>query len=158
LGRLAVLGLLITAAGVFYLMVHPEPVAQQAGVSVIHPWAKGAARAQQSLPIYVVLRNDAAVDDTLLGVERPVAKLATVKRIDGREGMVRATELPVIVLPAQGRLAFRPGRMQITLVDLDRSVAPGDDLPIIFRFARAGVLNANVRIESIGMPEHVDHF
>jgi copper(I)-binding protein len=158
MGRLGVLGLLITAAGVAFLMIHPEPVAQRAGIAVIHPWARGEARARQSLPVYVVLRNDAAVDDTLLGVETPAARLATVKRLDGREGLVRATELPVVILPAQGRLAFRPGQLQITLVELEQPVAPGDTLPITFRFARAGQLTANIRIENIGTPEHSDHF
>jgi copper(I)-binding protein len=158
MGRLGILGVVAIAAGAAFLAIHPEPVAQSAGVAVIHPWAAGEARARQSLPVYVVLRNEAAVDDRLLAIETPMARRALIKRLDGGDGLVRATELPAVIVPAQGRLAFRPGQLQITLVELEQPVAPGDSLPIVFRFARAGALTANVRIENTGTPEHADHF
>lgn len=56
--RLGLLGGIATLAAIGLVSVHPEPAAQSAGISVIHPWSRGEARVRQSLPVYVVSNND----------------------------------------------------------------------------------------------------
>lgn len=155
----AVVVLLIVAT--IYLgvsRIHPEPVAAQQGTAVIHPWAKGGARAGTAMPMYVVLQNNGATQERLLEVSSPMADRIVINQLVREAGLMRAAELDEIVLPPGGRLAFRPGERQITLIGARASIEPGSFIPLTFTFERGGKLTANLRVENMGEPEHDDHF
>lgn len=138
--------------------IHPEPVAARQGTAVVHPWAKGGARAGTAMPMYVVLENNGATQERLLEVSSPMADRIVINRLVREAGLIRAAELNEVVLPPGGRLAFRPGERQITLIGARASIEPGSFIPLTFTFERGGKLTANLRVENMGEPEHEDHF
>ncbi len=151
--------LLIVAA--IYLAVsriHPEPVAAREGTAVIHPWAKGGARSGTVMPMYVVLENNGMTQERLLGISSPMADHIVINRLVLEAGLIRAANLQEIVLPPGGRLAFRPGERQLTLIGARVPIEPGSFIPLTFTFERGGKLTANLRVENMSEPEHDDHF
>jgi periplasmic copper chaperone A len=154
LGVVAAIGLgLFLAFG----LAHVEPVAKRADIGVIHPWARGAARAGEQYPIYASFENGGRVFDRLIAIETPLAQEAVMKELDTSSGIVRPRELDELGIPGNSKVSFRPGARQITLVGLRQAVEPGTAIPVIFVFERAGRVRADVQIENLGQPEHADH-
>lgn len=154
-------GIVLLIVAAVYLgisRIHPEPVAASQGTSVIHPWAKGGARAGAAMPMYVVLENKGTTPERLLHVSSPIADRIVINRLTREAGLVRAAELDEVVLPPGGRLAFRPGERQLTLIGARGPIAPGASIPLTFRFERGGELKVDLRVENMGDPEHNDHF
>jgi copper(I)-binding protein len=158
LQRLA--GVSVLGAAAFYgaSFIHPEPVAKVGSLSIMHPWARGGARAGQQLPVYATFKNDGLTGDRLVSADSPIAARAIVKELDLRGGFVTARELGDLILPAQSRQTLRPGQSQITLDGVKTNIQPGDSVPLILRFDRAGTLKVMVTVENSGQPDHAEHF
>jgi periplasmic copper chaperone A len=154
--RLALmLGIILAASfGVSY--VHPEPVARKNGVSISHPWSKGGAVRQQSMPIYMTIENKHGVANALLHIESPMAKEFVITSVVKKEGIVKQHE--ALAIPPRERVVLQPGQMAITLVNLNVTIQPGEQIPVSMIFERAGKLAFKVRVENPGEPEHADHF
>jgi copper(I)-binding protein len=159
-GALVRLGV-VTAIGLglflSFGLAHVEPVAKRAAIGVIHPWARGAARAGEQYPIYASFENGGRVPEKLIAIETPMAQEAVMKELDTSSGIVRPRELDELDIPGNGKVSFRPGAMQITLVGLRQAVEPGTAIPVTFVFERAGRVRADVQIENLGQPEHAHH-
>lgn len=154
-------GVALLIVGAIYLgvsRIHPEPVAARQGTAVIHPWAKGGARAGTAMPMYVVLQNNSTTEERLLEVSSPMADRIEINRLVREAGLIHTSVLTEVVLPPGGRLAFRPGERQITLIGARAPIEPGSFIPLTFTFERGGRLTANLRVENMGEPEHDDHF
>lgn len=154
-----VAGLLMFALAAVFAMgqIHPEPAARRGGISVIHPWAKGAAFKGEQFPVYVTFANESVTPDRLIAIETAAAHHAVLKALDTRNGIVRPIEMDELMLPPKQKLSLRPGRHQITLVNLNQNFDPGGMIPVTFVFERAGRMSTNIRVENIGEPEHNDH-
>lgn len=155
LGGLAVIAALVVYAASF---IHPEPVAKVGSVSVAHPWARGGARVGQQLPVYATFSNASLNADKLISATSPAAERAIIKELDLRGGLIAARELDELRLPAQSRQTLRPGQSQITLDGMKTAIGPGDRVPLVLRFERAGIVTVMVEVENLGQPDHPEHF
>jgi copper(I)-binding protein len=156
--RLLVLAVIAGAVTYAASWIHPEPVAKAGAVSIIHPWARGSARPGQQLPVYVTFANTGQVQDRLLSAESPLAERVLIKELDLRGGLLSARQLDALVLPPQSRQTLRPGQSQMTLDGMKALINPGDGVPLILRFERAGVMTVTVNVENLGQPDHPEHF
>lgn len=85
---------------------------------------------------YLTLVNPSARDRFLISATSPdygsVALHQSYRLANGAEGM-RA--VPRLRVPAHGRVALAPGGYHLMLMDPRRSLAPGDTVGLILRFA-----------------------
>lgn len=154
LGVVAAVGL-----GLFlsFGLTHVEPIAKRADIGVIHPWARGAARAGEQYPVYASFTNGGRVLDRLIAIETPLAQEAVMKELDASNGIIRPREIEELSIPGNSKVSFRPGVQQITLVGLKQAVEPGVSIPVTFVFERAGRVRTQVQVENLGQPDHADH-
>lgn len=93
----------------------------------------------------------------MIAIESPLAHNAVLKTRDGRTGRTLPSEYEELAVPANGKVSLRPGVSQITLIGMTQRIEPGSVIPITFIFSNAGRLSADIRVESLGQPEHGDH-
>lgn len=155
--RCGIVVILVAGASFGISRIHPEPVAARAGTAVIHPWAKGGASAGASMAAFVVLENGGDTPERLIAISSPLAERTVMIEIGRENGSARVQELDALTLAPGTRIALRPGQRQIMLIGARGSIEPGSWIPITFTFERGGALLANLRVESLGEPEHDDH-
>lgn len=96
--------------------------------------------------IYAVIRNGVP-GDALLGLEAPgVADRVELHRGLVREGLRIMEPVDSVPIPARGVARLEPGDHHGMLLELSRSLEPGDTVRVGFRFRRAGrrVVDASV--------------
>jgi len=120
--------------------------------------------------IYGTIVNRGAQADRLVGASSPLAGGAAVHRSvrsratsDADPGMhmtgsempavMRMEPVPLVRLPAHGRLVLAPGGYHLMLTDLRRPLRPGDRIPLRLRFARAGVVDVVVPVRPFAPSE-----
>lgn len=155
--RLAVVAAIGLGLFLSFGLSHVEPVAKRADLGVIHPWARGAARAGEQYPIYASFENGGRAPEKLIAIETTLAQEVVMKELDISSGIIRPRELEELDIPGNSKVSFRPGARQITLVGLKLAVEPGTTIPVTFVFERAGRVRAEVQIENLGQPGHADH-
>jgi copper(I)-binding protein len=91
--------------------------------------------------IYATLRNDRAVDDSLLTILPDSAEGVMLHQtlIDA-SGRVQMEHLEGIGVPAKSTLQLKPGSYHAMVSRLSSSVVRGDSLNVTFRFLRAGAI------------------
>lgn len=153
------IGLALIGVGPFLLLgfSHTEPAGRANAISVIHPWARGTALAGDELPIYLTIENTGKTIDWLVAVETPMAASAIFENVADRSAKSRKTEIDEIALSPGAKTGLKPDQRQIRLIGLKQKVEPGGTIPMSFVFARAGRVQAAVRVEDLGQPAHDDH-
>lgn len=156
------MGLMISGCGILAIValivrLPFVPPADTRQIAVEHAWAKGTASIGQTLPIFLTIRNGSPDGDRLVGVRSPAASSAIVKKLERDGAFLRATPIAVVEVQSGQRLNLRQAEYQISLLAMIRSVRPGDQIPVILQFERAGEIEVKVVVENIGEPDHAEH-
>lgn len=134
------------AAGLLALLlgvVSCVPPTTQGALQVQDAWIRPAAGGALSA-LYFRVENPGSLGDRLLEVETPAAASAEIHQsmADGDTmSMERRLE---VELPPGERVVFEPGGLHVMLIGLINTIQPGDRVPVILTFERAG----EVRIEA----------
>jgi copper(I)-binding protein len=116
------------------------------GFAVAQPFTAGpvsvtAAWAQPSMPgapagaAYFTVINTGRAPLRLLGGSSPVAARVELHMMSMDGGVMRMRMLPQgIVIPAGGRVDFRPGGLHVMLVGLRQQLVPGTRFPMTLWF------------------------
>ena len=106
------------------------PIAAQAEITVIDPWARASVLASRPGAAYLTLTSDEA--DRLLEVTSPVAGQAMLHKVetDGA-GVSRMLHLDALdVLPGKP-VTLAPGHMHLMLMGLSRKLNEGESFPTL---------------------------
>jgi copper(I)-binding protein len=136
------------------------PLQGQARIRVEQVWARpgiagvpaspGASgpMSQGNSAVYMILYNDGAAPDRLMGAETDVAAHVELHETRMEGGMGHMFRVPHIVLPPGGRVELKPGGLHVMLIGLKRDLKMGERLPLVLLFERAGRVptNADVRM------------
>lgn len=118
----AVLGLASTAA--------------LAQVTVSEPWVRGTVESQMATGAF--MRLTAATDARLLGARSPVAGIVEIHEMALENNVMRMREISRLDLPAGRTVELRPGGYHVMLLDLKRSLKPGEEVPITLEVEQGG--------------------
>ena len=103
--------------------------------------------AEATMGIFLVIANEGEVDDTLVGVESPLAAKSQLHGMMAQGGatmmMMPVEALPV---PPHREVRLKPGGMHIMLEGLRQPVSAGETVPLVLIFRRAGRLPVRVRV------------
>lgn len=105
------------------------PFGALAQVRVEDPWVRSTVPAQKATGAF--MRLSASSNLRLVGARSPVAGRVEIHDSQtDRNGIVRMRAIPGMDLPARGVVELRPGGYHIMLMDLNRQMNVGDEVPL----------------------------
>ena len=114
-------------------LVAPEPVST-------------GSPADATMGVFLVVSNEGDVDDTLAGVESPLAAKAQLHAAMGEGDMTMMMPLVALAVPHRAEVRLKPGGTHIMLEGLRRRVTAGDTVPIVLIFRHAGRMPVRARV------------
>jgi len=91
---------------------------------------------------FLVVENRSATLNALTGSQSPLADSVVIHDVTGG----RMTPVSRIEIPAHGRVALIPGSYHLMLGGVRRSLAIGDTVPILLRFASGEVITVGAPV------------
>lgn len=99
---------------------------------------------------YMTLHNDSAQAVALVGASSPDYAEVMLHHSVMRNGTMHMLPVDKVEVPAHGELQFKPGGYHIMLMQARHEVHPGDQVPVILRFADGGQLRVSFEVRKPG--------
>lgn len=96
--------------------------------------------------LYLVIRNDTPLSDTVLAVVTDMAARAELHQTHTSGNMQHMMPVRTLALPPHSETRLRPGETHVMLFDLRRKLASGDSITVLFSLARSGALEARAAV------------
>ena len=120
-----------------------------AQVTVGEPWVRGTVESQMATGAF--MRLTAATDARLLGARSPVAGIVEIHEMALENNVMRMREISRLDLPAGRTVELRPGGYHVMLLDLKRTLKPGEEVPITLEIEQGGK-RMSVQVKAIVRP------
>jgi copper(I)-binding protein len=119
-----------------------------AQVEVQNPWSRATPPGAKIAAGYMVIRNNGAQPDRLVGASSPLAaKVQT--HVTMRDGdIMKMREVKVYDVPAHGKFELKPAGAHLMLVDIKHPFKDGDKVPLVLRFEKAGEVKVEMPVRS----------
>ena len=118
------------------------PAVARAPALHVGGWARAGV---SSSAAYISVHNGGGAD-RLLGASSPVAASVSIHDSQNDGGVMRMRAAGAMPVAAGGSIAMKPGGLHIMLMGLKAPLKPGASLPVMLRFAKAGVVRASLPI------------
>lgn len=99
---------------------------------------------------YMSLHNDSARPVALVGASSPDYAEVMLHHSVMENGTMHMLPVDKVEVPAHGELQFKPGGYHIMLMQARHEVHPGDQVPVILRFADGGQLRVSFEVRKPG--------
>jgi len=118
--------------------------AQGAVIQVADAWIRPAGAGENSTSAaYFTIKNTGPLEDTLVSASAAVAvavELHEVVRLP--DGVMRMQPRSQgFTAPARSEVHLKPGGYHVMLIGLKQAIQPGERVPLVLRFAKAGGVN-----------------
>lgn len=123
----------VLAAGVSLPVFASGSMADQVGIG--DPYVRLAPPNAKATGAFMVLRNGADRDATLVGAASSAAKIVELHNHVNDGGVMRMREVKEIVVPARGEVALKPGSFHVMLIDMKAPLKEGEEVAIQLGFA-----------------------
>jgi copper(I)-binding protein len=107
-----------------------------APVSVTGAWTRATLPHQSEGAAYLTLQSQSG--DTLTDISSPEAGMVMLHQSTQKGGMAGMEDMDSLALPAGKTVTLAPGGTHLMLMDLKRSLKPGDTLHLSLHFAKGG--------------------
>ena len=115
-----------------------------------HPFARATPPGARSGGVFLSVENQGAQTDRLLTVSTPAAGSAELHQMVLDAGVMRMRAVAGVDVKPGDRLVLQPGGYHVMLADLKRPLRAGDHFPLTLGFEKAGSIEVNVEVESMG--------
>ena len=122
--------------------------AQSSAIEIVSPWARATSGSVGGA--FMTIVNKGSSDDSLTGATSPVAATAALHQTRTENGVAEMIPIPVLVIPAGGKVTLAPGSYHLMLMDLKAPLKQGESFPLTLTFEKAGTIAVKVRIEQAG--------
>jgi len=123
--------------------------AERGDIAISHA-AVSVSPAGAPAPAFLRMTNSGSAADTLVHVESPDADSVMLHAMVAG----RMQPLPSLAVPAGAQIRLRPGSYHLMMEGVHRTLAVGDTVTLVFRFAAAGAVA--VRTPVLRYSEAVD--
>lgn len=96
---------------------------------------------------YFVLHNQGPEAVTLVGAQSPAFARVMIHQAVTREGTASMRPVTELELPAGGRVSFAPGGYHLMLMQRQRALEPGEQVPVTLVFADGQRLEAAFTVQ-----------
>lgn len=133
--------------------------AQKKGeLEIDHPWARATPPGASVGGGFATVRNSGDAVDKLIGASSPAADHVELHVMSMDNGVMRMRQVPSFEVPARGELTLKPGGNHLMFLGLKRPLKPGEKVPVKLRFEKAGEVQVQLEVGSMGqmapMPIH----
>ena len=104
-------------------------------VMVTHAWVRATAPGQRVAGAYLEISS--AVPNKLVAASSPVAGSVEIHSMQLENNIMTMQKLESLDLPAKQTVKLEPGGLHIMLLDLKKSLKPGDIVPLGLTLQRA---------------------
>ena len=118
-------------------------------ISIGDAWTRPTVAGATNAVGYLTISNAAPTADRLLGGSTPVAAKLEIHQSTDAGGVMRMREITGgVSIPPHATIAFAPNGYHLMLVAPKRRLRPGDRIPAVLRFAKAGAVTATLVVRS----------
>ncbi len=142
--------LLAMIAALTTLAALPAAAGATADLRVLAAHAPATPAAATTAAAYITVHNVGATSDQLLRVTTPVAAEVQLHRSQLDGAVVRMRPVASLEVPIGGSIEMSAGGTHLMLIGLKRPLKAGEQFPLRLEFARAGVLEAAVKVLPAG--------
>ncbi|MEO8849052.1 MAG: copper chaperone PCu(A)C [Casimicrobiaceae bacterium] len=121
-----------------------------ASLAIDHLFARATPPGADVGGAYLTIDNGGPGDDRLVGASTPVASSVQIHTMTMDGNVMRMREVAALDIPAGKRVALQPDGYHLMLVGLRRPLVEGTRIPLTLRFAKAGSIDVQVSVQSMG--------
>lgn len=125
----------------------------QVGLQLMDAWSRPTMTSTQPGAVFLAITNHQAEADTLLGASTPRAEKVEIHGHRHEDGVVAMFMMDELDVPAGETTALAPGGLHLMLFGLTEPLVEGDVYPLSLTFARAGVVDVEVSVGTVGSKE-----
>ncbi len=130
----------------------------QGPLVVTQAWAPAMAPGTRTAAGYLIIRNQMATADQLVGARSPWAETVTLHSSTTRGGITRMRAQAAFDIPAHGQLPLSPGGRHLMFTGLYAPFVAGDTVPVTLVFRHGGAVEAILVVQPLGTaPAFHDH-
>ena len=125
----------------------------QGALFIGQPWTRAAGTGGTGAG-YLSIRNDGTAPDRLIGASTPAARAVELHTMLRDGEVMRMRPVTEIALPPGQTVTLAPGGLHIMLIGLGAPLVLGADVPLTLRFAQAGEVTVQLRVQAAGTRQH----
>jgi copper(I)-binding protein len=119
-------------------------------VEVTDAWSRATPPGAKVAAGYLLVRNQAAAADKLVGASSPMAARVETHVTEKQGEVLRMREVKGYDVPAKGGFELKPGGAHLMLVDIKRPFKAGEKIPLVLRFQNAGEIKTELEVRALG--------
>jgi copper(I)-binding protein len=119
-------------------------------IEISSPWSRATPKGAQTAIGYMTIKNNGTTPDRLVGGSIDVADRFQLHAMTMEDGIAKMRELSDIEIKPGQSVEFKPGGDHVMFVNLKRPLSKGDHLSGTLVFERAGKVNVEYSVESLG--------
>ncbi|MEO6929143.1 MAG: copper chaperone PCu(A)C [Casimicrobiaceae bacterium] len=121
-----------------------------ASLAIDHPFARATPPGADVGGAYLTIDNSGPGDDRLVGASSPAAGSVQIHTMAMDGNLMRMREVAALDIPAGKRVVLQPGGYHLMLVGLRQPLVEGTRIALTLRFAKAGSIDVQVAVQSMG--------
>ncbi len=121
---------------------------QAGSIRIDHPWSRPAPSGMAMAVAYFTLENRGGTDDALISASTPVAARVEFHQTTLADGIARMRPLHEVIVGAGKTVKVAPGGIHLMLVQLNRALVAGTQVPLTLEFRDAGTVEVKLTIEN----------
>jgi protein SCO1/2 len=125
-----------------------EPVmgaATLGDLQIDQAWAR-ASSAGMTSGAYLSITNKGAQSDALIAIQSPVAAMVEMHQTMMENNVMKMSPVTRVVIAPGQKVEFKPGGYHVMLMNINRTLAVGDRVPLILKFERAGQVQVEATV------------
>jgi periplasmic copper chaperone A len=119
-------------------------------IEISSPWSRATPKGAQTAIGYMTIKNNGTTPDRLVGGSIDVADRFQLHAMTMEDGIAKMRELSDIEIKPGQSVEFKPGGDHVMFVNLKHPLSKGDHPSGTLVFERAGKVNVEYSIESLG--------
>ena len=132
-----------------------QPVAGKP--SIVEPYARATPPGARTAGVYLTIRNRGGAADTLTGARTAAAADVEIHTTSTAGGVMRMRAVEQLPVPPGQDVRLAPGGVHLMLIDPRQPLREGDRFTLTLLFARAGAIDAEVKVQPMSAGAPVRH-
>ena len=119
-------------------------------LTIRQPWARASAGPAKAGAAYLAIFNEGAAADRLIAAETPAARRAELHSHQMDQGVMKMRPVEAVEIAPGGSVELKPGGFHVMLMGLAAPLKQGESFSLVLTFERAGRIEVDVRVGSVG--------
>ena len=121
-----------------------------AQLQIEKPWARATAPGASVAGGYMLIRNQGAAGDRLVGASSPASAKIELHVHINDNGVMKMREVPGYDVPGKGSFELKPGGAHLMFMNITRPFKEGEKLPVKLKFEKAGEVIVDFQVGGMG--------